>query len=256
MTEPDRLVSRSYGIVPRATLRAISATCGPRGVQIWAALTTWATGGEGAVWPHQDAIADLCACDVRTVQRTLTELREGGWITQTALIVNGRKVGNIYHINETIDTTPVSPPKHKAEATPMSPPKATPMSLPSKRPKKRPLLPVASDEDDKTVKTPRRSQVPESFVLRALMSDEETTRWKETFGEGNAAREELDQFRDYHTSRGSLRVDWRATLRTWCRNAYGAKPKTKTGDATFADQQDFWRKEHLRAVRDGVIEDE
>lgn len=88
-------------------------------------------------------------------------------------------------------------------------------------------------------KAKRATQVPGYDAMRALLSEAERAQARELYGA--EAKNELLQFIDYHTARGSTMKDWRAAWRTWMRNAtkFGTR-KTASAAATtdvpnFAD---------------------
>jgi uncharacterized protein YdaU (DUF1376 family) len=71
---------------------------------------------------------------------------------------------------------------------------------------------------------------------------------------------EAEQFRDYHTAKGSVMLDWDAAFRTWLRNAVkfqardSKRPSEDAAQALLARQAEGWT-ERRRATEEAIARD-
>jgi hypothetical protein len=78
-------------------------------------------------------------------------------------------------------------------------------------------VPIKAEKKKSNLKT----RLPDNFVPNETGREKA----KEAGMDKSAFLAELNQFRDYHASNGSLKLDWEATWRTWCGNYQKYRPK-------------------------------
>ncbi|WP_345198547.1 helix-turn-helix domain-containing protein [Kistimonas scapharcae] len=156
------------------------------------ALADWAS-DDGVAYPKQCTLASKCSLTDRTIRKTLKSLRESYRLIEwepRSEETQGRS--NTYFL--TFVKTADEPIIIEKVETPKAEPKPKPPA--------------------KTKPANRATQIPDDFVV-----DDELKGWACENRIEVDLRAETEQWTDYHKAKGSLQKDWRASWRTWMRNA-------------------------------------
>jgi DNA-binding transcriptional ArsR family regulator len=196
----------------------------PHAKLVLLALANRANHETGMCYPGQELIGQECSMSSRTVRRHLKVLEERGLITRRArMLSEGRgRTSDAYLLAfyQSDNTSERSEPTGQNRTT--------------NRTKR-------DDQPDTAVQVTVREPKEKQKVRRASSM---TERWEP--GSENLSRikakhpnldvqSEVEKFRDHYISKGEKRVDWDASLRTWCRNAeQWSKPKGYTPAGQFA----------------------
>lgn len=176
-----------------------------KALRVYAILARYADNETMQAFPSRETIAERARCHVKTVDRALEEL-----IGFRAITKKHRKSGNGFSSNiYTVKRvgTKMSPGRDTNVAT-----VGTPVSL--GRDMDVALTRTTELEPDNDIVQKRASQIPSDWKPSPEFAEECRTK----FPSLNISNE-VEAFRDHHTSKGSTFKDHNAAFRTWCRNS-------------------------------------
>lgn len=163
-------------------------------------LADYAGDHGAACWPSIETIARKCSKSVRAVQYAIKALEEAGW-----LLIEGRKNdSNIYHLA-------ASKILGGANSAPVQKLQVGVQNTTVRGANSAPKPPMNHQEPPSS--SARGSRLPPDFV--PMLTERAKSHWQ-------ALRDpegELQQFKDYHTAKGSIMKDWQAAFRTWLGNS-------------------------------------
>lgn len=184
---------------------------------------------KGECWPSHQHIADHCECSKTAVRNHIDALEEMGILKRENRIgvANGKgNTSNVYYLN--MDATPM-PLKSTGvcnDVAPPMPPDGTPPMPPDG---------TRTSHSFEPVNEPNSLSGREGFMSEAAKrrigispggaiplppmfkpSEEHIAMARE---KGVSIETELLNFKDYHTARGTMLLDWNSAFRVWIRNA-------------------------------------
>lgn len=199
-------MTEGFAIMPNWMTRDPNVTPNMRAVYVCLAGHT----GKHGTWEiRQNQIADECGLSVRTVQRTLSALRDLGvldWQVDSDQQREGR--GAEYRLTY--------PPRHPSRTPPVTGdvPPTTPVTYQEKNPKKNP-----KKDDSLRSSSARGARLPDPFIVSA-----ELLAWADArLIPRGFVMEQTERFVDYWraaTGSRAVKADWAATWRNWIRRAW------------------------------------
>lgn len=175
-------------------------------------------------WPSITHIAKKTSLHRTTAMRSIEYLIERGLMEK----IESPGKANMYKI--LVDFTAKKPSKPVAQSD-QSQKATSSRERPTSRTERPELVAESDTNRNRTVKK-RNSPLSPDFELTEKMKD--FAKSKEI---GNV-QEEFEHFCSHHISKGSMRIDWEATWRTWClQSKKWAKPKPNTDDDDWDPMQ-------------------
>lgn len=184
---------------------------------------------KGECWPSYQHIADQCECSKSAVRNHIDALEEMGLIKRENRVgVNNGKgnTSNVYYLN--LDITPVllkttgvcheEAPPMPPDGTPPMPPDGTrtshsfePVTEPNSLSGREGFM---SEAAKRRIGLSPNGEIPFPPLFKPSAEHKAMAAEK-----GVSIETELLNFRDYHTARGNVMVDWNAAFKVWIRNA-------------------------------------
>ncbi|MCX8976538.1 helix-turn-helix domain-containing protein [Citrobacter portucalensis] len=184
---------------------------------------------KGECWPSYQHIADHCECSKTAVRNHIDALEEMGLLKRENRIgvANGKgNTSNVYYLN--LDATPVPlkstglcnhvAPPMPPDGTPPMPPDGTrtshsfePVNEPNSLSGREGFM---SEAAKRRIGISPGGEIPLPPMFKP--NEEHIAMARE---KGVSIETELLNFRDYHTARGTMLIDWNSAFRVWIRNA-------------------------------------